>query len=744
MTAQQTDILQTPIEFLKGVGEKRGAVLRKEFNIQTFNDLLYYFPYRHIDKSHVYHVSDIVNDGGFILLRGTIRDVRLVGQNRSQRLTATFSDETGSIELVWFNGIRWVSDVLRSRKEFVIFGKPTLFNGRWNITHPELIDPNQQESSPISLRFQPMYNTSDVSKRKSLDSKAIAKLTANLLTQVKDVIPETMPREMVEELHLLPLRDALVNIHYPEDNQKLSQATLRLKFDELFFTQLKMLKLKLINTNRFKGFVFKQVGHYFNTFYKECLTFDLTNAQKRVLREIRGDVGSGHQMNRLLQGDVGSGKTIIAVFSMLLAIDNGYQACIMAPTEILATQHYEKISKQLEPLGLRVEFLSGSTKVSQRRRILADLRDGQVNILIGTHALIEDNVVFSKLGLVVIDEQHRFGVEQRAKLWRKSGPIPPHILVMTATPIPRTLAMTLYGDLDVSVIDELPAGRKPIVTQHFYEKDRLKVFGFMKQQIAEGRQVYVVYPLIQESEAMDLLDLQAGYEAIERSFPPPTYSIGVVHGRMKAEEKDFIMDHFKKNEIQILLSTTVIEVGIDVPNATVMVIENAERFGLSQLHQLRGRVGRGGNQSYCILMSKYELSNEGRKRLDAMVETNDGFEIANFDLQLRGPGDIQGTRQSGMLDFKIADLTKDEKLVAYTRNYAQQILEKDPDLSLPEHKRLAETLEKMMQRDTNWSVISQELRHSCRTRVTASLLHKNRQGWWYSYFIFLLFSHSPE
>ena len=706
MTAQQTDILQTPIEFLKGVGEKRGAVLRKEFNIQTFNDLLYYFPYRHIDKSHVYHVSDIVNDGGFILLRGTIRDVRLVGQNRSQRLTATFSDETGSIELVWFNGIRWVSDVLRSRKEFVIFGKPTLFNGRWNITHPELIDPNQQESSPISLRFQPMYNTSDVSKRKSLDSKAIAKLTANLLTQVKDVIPETMPREMVEELHLLPLRDALVNIHYPEDNQKLSQATLRLKFDELFFTQLKMLKLKLINTNRFKGFVFKQVGHYFNTFYKECLTFDLTNAQKRVLREIRGDVGSGHQMNRLLQGDVGSGKTIIAVFSMLLAKDNGFQACMMAPTEILATQHYEKISKQLEPLGLQVEFLSGSTKSAQRKRILNDLQNGQVDILIGTHALIEDNVVFNKLGLVVIDEQHRFGVEQRARLWRKSGTVPPHILVMTATPIPRTLAMTLYGDLDVSVIDELPSGRKPIVTTHFYEKDRLKVFGFMQKQIAEGRQVYVVYPLIQESETMDLLDLQAGYEAIERSFPPPTYSIGVVHGRMKAEEKDFIMDHFKKNHIQILLSTTVIEVGIDVPNATVMVIENAERFGLSQLHQLRGRVGRGGNQSYCILMSKYELSNEGRKRLDAMVETNDGFEIANFDLQLRGPGDIQGTRQSGMLDFKIADLTKDEKLVAYTRSYAQQILEKDPDLSLPEHARLAETLQKLMQRDTNWSVIS--------------------------------------
>ena len=706
MPTTTTDLLNTPIEFLKGVGEKRGAVLRKEFNIQNFNDLLYYFPYRHIDKSHVYHVSDIVNDGGYILLRGKIQNVRIVGQMRAQRLTAIFSDETGSIELVWFNGIRWVQDVLKSRTEFVIFGKPTLFNGRWNITHPELIDPAQQQNSPVSLRFQPLYNTSDTAKKKSLDSKAVSKLTANLLAQVKDVIPETMPREMVEELHLMSLRDALVNIHYPEDSQKLSQATLRLKFDELFFTQLKLLKLKLINNKKFQGHLFQQVGHYFNTFYKECLPFDLTNAQKRVLREIRGDVGSGRQMNRLLQGDVGSGKTIIALFSMLLAKDNGFQACLMAPTEILATQHYEKISKQLEPLGMQVEFLSGSTKTAKRRQILTDLQNGQVDILIGTHALIEDNVVFNKLGIVVIDEQHRFGVEQRAKLWRKSGSIPPHILVMTATPIPRTLAMTLYGDLDVSVIDELPAGRKPIVTQHFYEKDRLKLFGFMKKQIAEGRQVYVVYPLIQESEALDLLDLQAGYEAIERSFPPPTYSIGVVHGKMKAEEKDYIMDHFKKNHIQILLSTTVIEVGIDVPNATVMVIENAERFGLSQLHQLRGRVGRGGNQSYCILMSKYELSTEGRKRLNAMVETNDGFEIANFDLQLRGPGDLQGTRQSGMLDFKIADLTKDEKLVAYTRNFAQQILDKDPDLSLPEHKRLAKTLDKLMQRDTNWSVIS--------------------------------------
>ena len=705
MNNENIDFLGTPIEFLKGVGEKRGMVLRKEFGIATFRDMLYYFPYRHIDKSHVYKVCDIVNDGGYILLKGSIRNLQIVGQNRTRRLTAIFQDDTGAIELVWFNGLKWIEDVLKSRHEFVIFGKPSLFNNHWNITHPELIDPNQQQDSPVSLRFQPLYNTSEIAKKKSLDSKAISKLMINLLSSVKEYISETLPLEMVKEFNLLPLRDALINIHYPEDNQKLSQANLRLKFDELFFTQMRLLKLKLINTNKFQGHIFSQVGDNFNKFYKECLPFDLTNAQKRVLREIRADVGSGHQMNRLLQGDVGSGKTVIALFSMLLANDNGFQACMMAPTEILATQHYEKISKQVAPLNLRVEFLSGSTKTSVRKKILFDLQNGDIDILIGTHALIEDPVVFNNIGLVVIDEQHRFGVEQRAKLWRKST-MPPHILVMTATPIPRTLAMTLYGDLDVSIIDELPQGRKPIITRHFYEKDRLKLLGFMKQQIDLGRQIYVVYPLIQESESLDLLDLQAGFNAITQTFPQPMYSVSMVHGKQKNEDKDFTMSRFKKGEIQILLSTTVIEVGIDVPNASVMVIENAERFGLSQLHQLRGRVGRGPEQSYCILMSKYEISSEGRKRLDAMVETNDGFEIANFDLKLRGPGDLQGTRQSGMLDFKIADLAKDEKLVVYTRNLAQQILEKDPDLTLSEHKRIAETLRKQMQKETDWSVIS--------------------------------------
>ena len=498
---------------------------------------------------------------------------------------------------------------------------------------------------------------------------------------------------------------SLCQIHYPENHDQLSRATLRLKFDELFFLQLKMLKLKQINTQKTAGHRFPLVGQYFNTFYKNHLPFELTNAQKRVIKEIRADLGSGHQMNRLLQGDVGSGKTIIALFIMLLAKDNGYQSCLMAPTEILATQHYDKISRQVAPLGLRVEFLSGSTKTAKRRQILVGLENGDVDILIGTHALIEDNVQFQNLGLVVIDEQHRFGVEQRAKLWRKST-VPPHVLVMTATPSPRTLAMTLYGDLDVSVIDELPQGRKPIITKHLYEKDRLRLFGFMKEQIAEGRQVFVVYPLIKESEKMDLLDLMAGYEAMERDFPLPQYSIGIVHGKMKQEDKDFEMQRFAKGQAQILLSTTVIEVGIDVPNATVMVIENAERFGLSQLHQLRGRVGRGGSQSYCILMSKYELTTESRKRLNAMVQTNDGFEIANFDLQLRGPGDIQGTQQSGMLDFKIADISKDERLVTYTRNLAIQVLERDSDLSLPENHRLAEKVAQLIDRDTNWSVIS--------------------------------------
>ncbi len=705
MAEYHVDILNTPIEFLKGVGPQRAAVLAKEFNIRTYEDLLTYYPYRWVDKSQVYHVTDIVENGSYIQLRGHISGAKVIGEGRGKRLAATFTDETGSIDLVWFNGIKWIQELLQKRQEFIIFGKPALYGGRWSMTHPEMIDPHAQQNTTVPMQFMPLYNTSDVAKKKSLDSKAIAKLTANLISVVKESIPESLPNDLRDKLRLMPLNEAFANIHYPESNQHLSRASLRLKFDELFFTQLKMLLTKQINTQRNKGYVFSKVGDYFNTFYKKYLPFELTRAQKRVIKEIRADVGSGHQMNRLLQGDVGSGKTIIALFIMLMAKDNGYQSCLMAPTEILATQHYEKISKQVAPLGLRVEFLSGSTKTAKRRQIDEGLRNGDVDILIGTHALTEESVVFKNVGLVIIDEQHRFGVEQRAKLWRKNL-IPPHILVMTATPIPRTLAMTLYGDLDVSVIDELPSGRKPVVTRHLYEKDRLLLFGFMEKQIAQGRQVFMVYPLIKESEKTDLLDLMAGYEAVERSFPRPKYQIGIVHGKMKAEDKEFEMQRFACNETQILLSTTVIEVGIDVPNATVMVIENAERFGLSQLHQLRGRVGRGGNQSYCLLMSKYELTADGRKRLDAMVSTNDGFEIANFDLQLRGPGDIQGTQQSGMLDFKIADIAKDEALVAYTRKLAMQILADDPGLQRPEHRRLADHVSKLFKDTMNWSVIS--------------------------------------
>ena len=701
----QVDLLQTPIEFLKGVGPKRADVLRKEFNIFTYEDLLLYYPYRHIDKSKIYKIADIQSEGAYIQLKGKIVHCELVGQQRGKRLVAQFVDETGSIELVWFNGIKWIQDLLKENREFIVFGKPTQFNRHWNITHPELIDPKNQPQSPVPTHFQPLYNTSDKAKRAGLDSKAISKLVMALLPQIRDVIRERLSEDVLQHLKLMPLKDALCNIHYPADMQALSNAQLRLKFDELFFTQLKLLKLKLLTSQKYKGHVFSVVGDYFNTFYKNYLPFPLTGAQKRVIKEIRADMGSGRQMNRLLQGDVGSGKTITALLLMLIAKDNGFQSCLMAPTEILATQHYETVKRMLAPMDMRVEFLSGSTKTAKRREIHEGLRNGEVDILIGTHALIEDEVQFKNLGFVVIDEQHRFGVEQRAKLWKKNI-VPPHILVMTATPIPRTLAMTLYGDLDLSVIDELPKGRKPIITAHYFEKDRLRLNGFLKKEIAKGRQVFVVYPLIKESEKMDLQDLMAGYEAMSQAFPLPEYALGIVHGKMKPEEKDFEMQRFIKNETQILLSTTVIEVGIDVPNATVMVVENAERFGLSQLHQLRGRVGRGGEQSYCILMSGNKLTTESKQRLDAMVSTNDGFEIANIDLKLRGPGDLQGTQQSGILDFKLADLIRDEKLVVYTRNLAMNLLDNDPDLSKPQNAPIARHLAELMRKNVFWGMIS--------------------------------------
>ncbi|MBR0054116.1 MAG: ATP-dependent DNA helicase RecG [Bacteroidales bacterium] len=702
-----TDYLKTPIEFLKGVGQKRAEVLKREFNIATYNDLLFYFPYRHIDKSTIYKIKEILTEGNLMQFRGNIVGYQILGQQRNRRLSAQFTDGTGSIELVWFNGINWIEKVLQEQhKDIIIFGKPTQFNGRWNITHPEIIDPNARNDSPVPQLFYPLYNTSERAKKSGLDSKGVAKLVVALLTQLRQMmIPDHLSKGIIEQHQLISLKEALFNIHYPASQEKLAQATLRLKFDELFFTQLKLLKLKLLTERKFRGHIFAHIGDNFNYFYHNQLKFDLTGAQKRVIKEIRADLNSGRQMNRLLQGDVGSGKTITALLVMLIAIDNGFQACLMAPTEILATQHYENISRQLEGMNVKVALLTGSTKTAERKEIHAGLLDGSIHILIGTHALIEDDVVFQNLGLAVIDEQHRFGVEQRAKLWKKNT-TPPHILVMTATPIPRTLAMTVYGDLDVSVIDELPKGRRPIVTRHYYESDRNAVLGFMKQQIDAGRQVFVVYPLIEESEKMDLLNLTAGFEAMSRAFPLPRYAVGIVHGRMKPEVKEFEMQRFSKGETNILVSTTVIEVGIDIPNATMMVIENAERFGLSQLHQLRGRVGRGGEQSYCFLMSGNKLSTEGRQRLNAMVSTTDGFEIANFDLKLRGPGDLQGTQQSGILDFKIADIVKDEKLMAYTRNLAKQLLESDPNLSKPENQSISEHLQLLMKREKFLGMIS--------------------------------------
>lgn len=699
------NLLDTPIEFLKGVGPKKAELFKKEFEIFTYNDLLQYYPYRHVDKSKIYKIKDIHSDGAYLQFTGRITSYEVLGEKFSKRLVAQFQDETGKIELVWFNSIKWVEDLLKERRNFIVFGKPSLFNHKWQITHPDLLDPQAHSESFVSLAFQPLYNTSEKAKKGGLDSRTIAKLMITLIHQIKEMIPERLSVNYIEKLKLLRLKDAMEQIHYPKDNEMLSRAKLRIKFDELFFTQLKLLKIKQINTTKSVGFPFKIVGDTFNTYYKNYLPFDLTNAQKRVIKEIRSDVGSGKQMNRLLQGDVGSGKTITALLVMLIAKDNGFQSCLMAPTEILATQHYESIKKLLKDMPVTVAYLSGSTKMAARKKLFEELQNGTIDILIGTHALIEDGVQFQNLGLVVIDEQHRFGVEQRAKLWQKNE-ISPHILVMTATPIPRTLAMTVYGDLDISVIDELPKGRKPIITKLLFEKDRLSLFGFMRKQIEAGRQIFVVYPLIKESEKMDLFDLMAGYDLMSHHFPYPQYAVGVVHGKMKSDDKDQGMQLFVKNKTQILLSTTVIEVGIDVPNATVMVIENAERFGLSQLHQLRGRVGRGADQSYCILMAGNKLSSDSKQRLQAMVATNDGFEIANIDLRLRGPGDIQGTRQSGVLDFKLADLIQDEKLVSFTRKLAAELLDDDPDIIQSHNKPIRDYLITLLNKNNYWGKIS--------------------------------------
>lgn len=696
--------LDTPIEYLKGVGPKRARSLNQELSIHTFHDLLNYFPFRYIDKSRFYQISEITNAGTYIQLKGKISNIKQIGENRARRLTAILTDHTGSVELVWFRGIKWIKEILSEDHEYIVFGKPTLFNNKYNIAHPE-IESTEKEDEGLGESLQPFYNSTEKLKAKGLGNKAIGKLTKNLLLRAEGVLSETLSPEIIDNLKLISRDQALLNIHFPANPQLLSRAQSRLKFEELFYIQLKLLRHKINRNQKFKGHVFSNVGKYLNDFYAKNLPFELTNAQKRVIKEIRLDLGSGKQMNRLLQGDVGSGKTLVALMSMLIALDNGFQACLMAPTEILANQHAKSIQQMLQGLNIKLLLLTGSSKAADRKIIHQELESGELHILIGTHALIEDAVKFKNLGLVIIDEQHRFGVAQRAKLWRKNT-IPPHVLVMTATPIPRTLAMTFYGDLDFSIIDEMPPGRKPIKTIHQYDSARLKLFGFLKKQIKLGRQVYIVYPLINESEKLDLKDLMDGYESISRDFPLPDYAISIVHGKMKTADKEYEMQRFIKGETQIMVSTTVIEVGIDIPNASVMVIENAERFGLSQLHQLRGRVGRGADQSYCILMSDYKLTTEGKKRMEIMVRTNDGFEISEEDLKLRGPGDLQGTQQSGVLDLKIADLIKDENILKYARNLANDILDKDPNLEAPANSILKKQLIKMFKNKPNWGLIS--------------------------------------
>ncbi len=699
------EILEQEIKFLTGVGPKRANLLNNELQIFTFEDLLYYFPYKYIDKSKFYKIAQIRSDSSYIQLKGEITNFEIQGERNRKRFIAHFRDNTGEIELIWFQGIKWIQNKLKLNTTYIVFGKPSFFNRKMNIAHPEIEEAIKSEQQ-ITGALQPMYNTTEKLKESYLNSKAILKLMNNVLMASYSKIDESLPSYLLDKLNLISLKDALLNIHFPKNQELFQKAQYRLKFEELFYIQLNLLKLKANRFDKFKGFKFEKVGEFFNSFYQNNLHFELTDAQKKVLKEIRKDLGSGHQMNRLLQGDVGSGKTLVALMSILIAIDNGFQSCLMAPTEILANQHYETLISFLKGLNISVCLLTGSTKQSERNKIHEELLSGKNQIIIGTHALIEDIVQFKNLGLVIIDEQHRFGVAQRAKLWKKNTQ-PPHVLVMTATPIPRTLAMTLYGDLDISIIDELPPGRKPIKTLHYYDSKRLPMFGFLRKEIELGRQIYIVYPLIQESEKMDYKNLEDGIESISRAFPPPKYALSVVHGKMKPEEKDISMKYFLQHKTHIMVATTVIEVGVDIPNASVMVIESAERFGLSQLHQLRGRVGRGGDQSYCILMTSYKLSDDAKKRINTMVNTNDGFEIAEVDLKLRGPGDIEGTQQSGIpFDLKIANLARDGQLLSFARDIAQKIIEDDPDLSNEKNKLLQIKLQNIKNTKFSWSIIS--------------------------------------
>ncbi|HJS01274.1 MAG TPA: ATP-dependent DNA helicase RecG [Flavobacterium sp.] len=699
------NLLLTPIEYLKGVGPSRGELLRKELGIHKYGDLLNLFPNRYIDRTRYYKINELQKNIAEVQIIGKIINIKTVEFAKGRkRLVATFIDDTGQIELVWFQGHKWIRESLKLNEVLVIFGKCTSFNGMYNMAHPEIELWSEHQQS-LRSAMQAVYPSTETLANRGISNRVINKMMQQLFLETQALFSETLPDYLMQELKLIPKNAALFNIHFPKSADTLAKAQFRLKFEELFFIQLQLIMKNLIQKHKIKGHNFSTVGDFFNGFYQNHLPFDLTNAQKRVIKEIRTDMGSNAQMNRLLQGDVGSGKTIVAFMSMLLAIDNDFQACLMAPTEILANQHFLGLSELAKKLNIKIKILTGSTKTSDRKIIHEELENGTLQILIGTHALLEDKVKFHNLGLAVIDEQHRFGVEQRSKLWKKNA-IPPHILVMTATPIPRTLAMSLYGDLDISVIDELPPGRKPIQTVHRYDSNRLKIWKFIRDEIALGRQIYIVYPLIQESEKMDYKDLMDGYESISRDFPLPQYAISIVHGKMKPADKDAEMKRFAEGKTNIMVATTVIEVGVNVPNASVMIIESAERFGLSQLHQLRGRVGRGAEQSYCILITDHKLSSDSKTRMETMVRTNDGFEIAEVDLKLRGPGNLMGTQQSGVLNLQIADIVQDREILSLARAHALQLINNDAALQKPEHAVLKAVYMELTKKKNIWNYIS--------------------------------------
>ena len=699
-----SNLLQTPIEYLKGVGPNRGDLLRKELGVHYYEDLIQHYPNRYIDRTRYYKINELRNQPAEVQLIGKIINIKMVEQKRGKRLVATFADETGQMELVWFQGHKWIKENLQLNVPIVIFGKCTLFNYVFTMSHPEIELFSEHEKS-LRSALQPVYPSTETLTNRGISSRVMSKMMQQLFLETQNLFGETLPAYLISELRLMSKKEALLNIHFPSNNDALAKAQFRLKFEELFFIQLQLITKNLLRKHKIKGHPFTHVGDLFNTFFQNHLPFELTNAQKRVLKEVRNDMGKPAQMNRLLQGDVGSGKTIVAFMSMLLALDNGFQACLMAPTEILANQHFFGLSELAKQLNINIKILTGSTKTSERKIIHEALEDGSLHLIIGTHALLEDKVKFKNLGLAIIDEQHRFGVEQRSKLWQKNT-IPPHVLVMTATPIPRTLAMSLYGDLDISVIDELPPGRKPIQTVHRFDSNRLKVWKFIRDEIEKGRQIYIVYPLIQESEKMDFKDLMDGYESISRDFPLPKYAISIVHGKMKPADKDAEMKRFSEGKTNIMVATTVIEVGVNIPNASVMIIESAERFGLSQLHQLRGRVVRGAEQSYCILMTSHKLSSDSKTRMETMCATNDGFEIAEVDLKLRGPGDLMGKQQSGVLNLQIADLVRDKDILMIARHEAVKLLKDDATMEKPDHANLRVVFIALSKKKNIWNYIS--------------------------------------